>query len=409
MRILRTETARVFQPLLQARNARYLGAWGGRGSGKSHFFAEHLVRRALSQPGFRAVCCREIQKSIRFSARQLIADKISRLGVSASFGVQEQLIRTPGDGMIIFQGLQDHTADSVKSLEGVDVAWLEEAQSVGARSWRLLRPTIMRNEGAQIWASWNPETPDGPVDGFFRNRAPTDERVACVQAVWRDNPWFSENMEAERRDDLARLDPAEYAHIWEGAYLALSEALIFRDRVTYEGVFTPPSDARLYYGIDWGFATDPTALVRCWIDRDVLYVDYAEGAPGIELDDLPALIDSVPGARTWPLKGDGARPETISYLRNRCGIDIKAAAKWPGSVEDGVARLKGFARICVHERAEKIAREFRTYSYKVDKRTGDILPKIEDAHNHWIDALRYALDGVIVSKRRLPDFSAFAR
>lgn len=404
------EVAEAFKPLF-TRSARYLGAWGGRGSGKSHFFATLLVLRAMEQPGFRAVSCREIQKSIRFSARQLIADKIEALGVGSFFDVQEQVIRTPGNGVIIFQGLQDHTADSIKSLEGFDVAWIEEAQSVGVRSWRLLRPTIMRNDGAQIWASWNPENKADPVDLYFRHRDETedaDQRIVCVQANWRDNPWFSSGMDDERKDDLKRLDPAEYGHIWDGDYLTRSDALIFRDRVEYECDFSPPADARLFYGMDWGFATDPTAIVRCWIDRDILYIDYAEGAPGIELDDLPALIKRIPLADRWPIKGNSARPETISYLRNRCGFNIAPAAKWPGSVEDGIARLKGFAGIRVHKRAEKIAREFRTYSYKVDKRTGDILPKIEDANNHWIDAVRYALDGIITNKRTMPDFSAYA-
>lgn len=401
------EVCRAFAPLLN-KQVRYLGAYGGRGSGKSHFFAEELVWRAYAKPGFRAVCAREIQKSIRFSSRQLIVDKINRYGLESAFDVQEQFIRTPGGGFIIFNGLQDHTSDSIKSLEGFDVAWIEEAQCIGVRSWELLRPTIMRNAGAQIWASWNPESPEDPVDQHYRGPGSEDGSIICVQANWRDNKWFGEGMDEERRSDMRRMDPSKYEHIWEGGYLTISDALIFKGRVEYGCEFEAPDDARFYYGVDWGFSQDPTAIIRCFILNDILHIDYAEGGVGIELDNLPALFDRVPGTKAWPIKADNARPETISYLANRHGYRISGADKWKGSVEDGVTRLQAFSGIRVHHRAEKAAKEFRLYSYKVDRRTGDILPRIEDANNHWIDALRYALDGLIQNRRAMPDFSAFA-
>ena len=214
---LRIPTARVFLPLLDE-NARYLGAWGGRGSGKSHFYAGHLIEDALGNRGQLAVCVREVQKSLKESSKRLLEAKLSeyRLGAADGFKVYEQLIKTPGDGVIIFQGLQDNTAESIKSLEGFSRAWIEEAQSLSARSLQLLRPTI-RAKGSQIWASWNPRRKNDPVDELFRGTVqPTGSVV--VKANWRDNPWFTKELEQERLDCLNGVDADNYGHIWEGDY-----------------------------------------------------------------------------------------------------------------------------------------------------------------------------------------------
>lgn len=209
---LEIQTPEVFGPLLDP--ARYLGAYGGRGSGKSHFFGELLVETAYCNPGFRAVCVREVQKSLKESAKRLIEDKMRALGLQQSFRVLNDRIETPGDGIIIFQGMQDHTADSVKSLEGFDVAWIEEAQTLSHRSLELLRPTI-RKPGSQIWASWNPDNEDDAIDQFLRVRPPDDSIV--VRANYSDNPWFPQELEAERQHDEKNF-PDRYGHIWLGDY-----------------------------------------------------------------------------------------------------------------------------------------------------------------------------------------------
>lgn len=390
MSVLEIQTPRAFVPLLGPK--RYKGVHGGRGSGKSHFFAENLVEASILRPGFRAVCIREIQKSLEQSVKRLIEDKIERLGVGRRFKVFDTEVRTPGDGLIIFQGMQNHTAESIKSLEGYDVAWVEEAQSISARSLRLLRPTI-RKPGSEIWFSWNPHKPTDPVDELLRgDNALGSDAATVVQANWRDNPWFPPVLEAERRTDLARR-PDEYDHIWEGGYVQISDAIIFRGKVSFEAFETPP-DARFFYGADWGFSVDPTALVRCFIRDECLFVDYEAFGYGTEIDALPELFDRIPDVRRWPIKADNARPETINYV-GRQGFRIGAAEKWKGSVEDGIEHLKGFRRIVVHERCPHIGREFRAYSFKVDPKTEDVLPIIVDADNHGIDALRYALDGHI--------------
>jgi phage terminase large subunit len=202
---------------------RYKGAYGGRGSGKSHFFGELLVEDAMRIPGLRAVCIREVQKSLKESAKRLIEDKIQTLGVGALFDVQAAEIKTPGGGSILFQGMQDHTAESIKSLEGMDRAWVEEAQTLSERSWRMLRPTI-RKPGSEIWGSWNPRLRQDPVDKFFRQGG--DAEIVCVQANWRDNPWFPAVLEAERQRDK-RNDPDGYGHVWEGEYVTVMAGAYF--------------------------------------------------------------------------------------------------------------------------------------------------------------------------------------
>lgn len=153
MSILKIPTAKVFEPLL--RPARYKGAFGGRGSGKSHFFGELLVEICQAERGTLAVCIREAQRTLAQSSRRLIESKIASLGVGTGFKLYSDKISTPGDGLIAFRGMRDHTADSIKSLEGFKIAWIDEAQSLSAHSLALLRPTI-RAKSSELWASWNP-------------------------------------------------------------------------------------------------------------------------------------------------------------------------------------------------------------------------------------------------------------
>lgn len=229
MSVLEIPTAEVFEPLLAP--ARYKGAWGGRGSGKSHFFAGLLIEDSLAAPGesgegLRSVCIREVQKTLAQSSKLLIETKLndSGLGQADGFKVFKECIETPGDGIMIFQGMQDHTAESIKSLEGFKRAWWEEAQTATANSLNLLRPTL-RAEGSQLLFSWNARRKTDPVDVMLRGtEIPTGAVV--VQANWRDNPWFTAELEQERQDCL-RMQPDQYDHIWEGGYLSIAEGAYF--------------------------------------------------------------------------------------------------------------------------------------------------------------------------------------
>lgn len=377
------EAPKAFAPLWQRK--RYKGAHGGRGSGKSHAFAEMLVVRAASSNGFRAACVREVQKSLKNSVKLLVEDKIKALGVSHLFIVLEAEIKTPGGGVIMFQGMQNHTADSIKSLEGFDVAWVEEAQSLSQRSLDLLRPTI-RKPGSELWFSWNPNKPTDPVDVLLRGDSPPQDSVV-IEVNWNSNPFLPPELKADLEDDRRR-DPDKFLHVWEGHYSLNSEARVFRNWKVEE--FEPAGDAVHRFGADWGFAIDPTVLVRCHVEGRKLYVDAEAWQVGCEIDKTPALFDTIPGSRKWLIRADSARPETVSYMK-RQGFRITSAIKGVGSIEDGIEFLRSFD-IIVHPRCKKVAEELTLYAYKVDDHTGEILPVLDDKNNHTIDALRYALE-----------------
>ena len=376
-------TPRKLAPLL--RPARYKGLHGGRGSGKSHFFAEMLVEEATIRSGLRAVCVREVQKSLKQSVKLLVEDKIRSMGVAHLFEVLEAEIRTPGGGVIIFQGMQNHTADSIKSLEGFDIAWCEESQSLSQRSLDLLRPTI-RKPGSELWFSWNPNAPDDPVDSLLRGPQPPTDAVV-IEINWNDNPWLPGELLQEQEDDKCR-DPDKWAHVWGGHYSLNSEARVFRNWTVEE--FETPTDAIHRFGADWGFAVDPTVLVRCHVQGRKLFVDAEAWEVGCEIDHLPKLFDTIEGSRKFLIRADSARPETVSYMV-RQGYKILPAIKGPGSIEDGVEFLRSFD-IIVHPRCAKVINELTLYAYKVDEHTGEILPLLDDKNNHTIDALRYALE-----------------
>lgn len=244
--VLNIEVASIFQPLLKP--MRYKGAHGGRGSGKSHNFGSMVVSRCVQKGGTRIVCAREVQKSLRDSVKLLIEDKINAYGLEKQFKVMYDQIRTPGGGIIIFQGLQDHTAESIKSLEGFDIAYLEEAHTITKRSLELLRPTI-RKPGSEIWASWNPRNSEDPIDKFLRGDA-VPPNATVVEANWRDNPWFPDVLEKDRIYDYEH-NPQRYDHIWEGGYEpAVVGALWDRDVINATRVLQPPQLRRIVIAID---------------------------------------------------------------------------------------------------------------------------------------------------------------
>jgi phage terminase large subunit len=367
--------------------ARYKGAFGGRGSGKSHFFGEMLVEQHVLNPNHHSVCIREVQKSLNQSVKRLIETKIQDLNVGYYFDVQDAVIKCHGGkGLIIFQGMQNHTADSIKSLEGYDTAWIEEAQTVSQHSLDLLRPTI-RKEGSEIWATWNPRFEDDPIETLLRS-SDLPKGSVVREVNYRDNPWFPDVLREEMEYDRAR-DLDKYEHVWCGGYVKSSKSRVFNNWKVQE--FEAPKDAHLRFGADWGFAVDPTVLVRCYIVGRTLFIDYEAHQVGCEIVNTPDLFMTVPESEKWPIVADGARPETISHMRRNGFSKIMPAVKGAGSVEDGIEWLKSFD-IVVHPRCEHTIKELTRYSYKVDSTTGAILPILEDKNNHVIDAVRYACE-----------------
>jgi phage terminase large subunit len=399
---LQIPTARAFLPLLSPK--RFKGAFGGRGGAKSWFFAGRLIEDMLCDH-IRSACVREIQNSIQDSVKQTLEDMIQRYDVGPCFKVTEREIVGPHDSLIIFKGLQNHTAASIKSLEGFNRCWVEEAQTITQRSLDILIPTF-RKERTELSFSWNRVNATDPIDVFFRENE-GDEDFVCIKVNYTDNPWLPDDL---RRDMLRARKKANkdiYRHVWLGDYRTQSEARVF-DNWKVEA-FETPSDAIFYFGADWGFSVDPTVLVRCFIKGSTLFFDREAYKVGCQIDETPALFagtdprpdakwknplghPGIPGAMKWAIRADSARPETIAYMNAR-GFNVVPAIKGTGSVEEGVEFLKNYD-IVIHPRCKHVADEFAFYSYKIDPKTNKILPVLEDKKNHVIDSARYALEEV---------------
>lgn len=385
MSTLQIQTPRVYVPLLA--EARYKGAYGGRGSGKSHNFAEMLIEECIREKTD-AVCLREIQKSLKFSVKKLLENKIASMNAGAYFEVQNEQIKSVNGGVIIFQGMQDHTSESIKSLEGFKIAWFEEAQTASQRSLDLLRPTI-RSPGSQLWFSWNPRFATDPVDQLLRGPTPPPNAIV-VEANYSDNPWLPAELLEEMEYDKRR-DPDKYAHIWLGKYQSNTSSRVFKNWTIEE--FEVDPNAVIRQGADWGFSVDPTVLVQAYIVGRRLYIPHEAYRVGCEIVDTPALFMSLPDAEKWPMVADSARPETISHLRKNGFPKITAAIKGPKSVEEGIGFLQGFD-IVVHPRCTHTIDELTLYSYKTDPLDeSKVLPVLADKDNHVMDALRYAMEG----------------
>lgn len=404
-------TPRAFLPLLKP--ARFKGASGGRGSAKSHFFAEKLIEDCVATH-IRAACVREVQNSIDDSVKQLLEDKIEKFGVSGRFRVLDREIIGPNESLIIFRGLQKHTASSIKSLEGFNRCWVEEAQAIKQVSLDTLTPTF--RSGSELWFSWNPLSAKDAIERLFVDTE-DDPDFARVHLTFRDNPWFPDELRRDMERDKRR-DPDKYAHVWLGKYLKNSEARVFKNWEIK--AFDIPEGVRFHQGGDWGFSVDPTVLVRSFVVGRTLYICDEAYEVGCEIDYSPFLFGGVENyeinrknaqalstltheqkerwrgirdAHKWPTIADSARPETISYMNRHGFPKIKPAKKGAGSVEEGIEFLKSFD-IVVHPRCKHTIDELTFYSFKIDSKTEEILPVLEDKKNHVIDALRYSVESL---------------
>lgn len=387
----------VFRPLLAP--ATYKGAYGGRGSAKSWFFAQLLILYFIRRPSLRAVCIREVQKSLDQSAKRLIEDVIHRYQLGYMFRIMDRHIETSAGGIIIFNGMQNHTADTIKSLEGYGVAWCEEAQSLSARSIELLRPTL-RADDAELWFSWNPDDPKDPIDTLLRGPVLPPNAVV-VKSTYKDNRFFPDKLRRDMEFDRAR-DFETYLHVWEGMYRTQSAAAVFKnwrvDTPDANGNYQSeaPPNTIFYFGGDWGYAIDPAVCIRAWLSGRTLYIDHEAYDTGVEIDDLPAHFARVPLSSQWPLTADSARPDTISYMARHGYPHIRASIKGQDSVAEGVIFLQSYD-IVVHPRCVHTIDELKNYSYRVDPITNEVTSILADKKNHVIDSLRYAMERVMRS------------
>lgn len=388
--------------------------WGGRDSTKSWGVGEALIRKAAVSP-VRVLCTREYQVSIRDSSYKLLRDTITRLGMDAWFNCTGSSIVSRAGAEFLFRGL--HGAEhSLRSLEGIDICWVEEGQSVSEASWRSLLPTI-RKDNSEVWVTFNLMDENDATYRRFVVNPPTGALVAKL--TYQDNPYMSARSRQMMEDDRKR-DQHLYEHIWLGMPLRISNAIIFNNKYSVcafddEALFKHAM--RPFYGLDFGFAQDPMALTRFfpleqdnWFKKDGkrrLFVTHEAYATGVELDEMPEYMDArVPGCRDWPIKADSSRPETISHL-TRHGFNCSAAEKWEGCVKDGITHLRGFDEIVIHERCPGLAAEARLYRYKVDPKIVDeygqpqVLPIVVDKFNHGWDSVRYGFDGYIMRSGHL--------
>lgn len=392
--------------------SRYKVAEGGRGSAKSWGIARYLLIEGANKK-HRFLCTREIQKTIKDSVHKLLTDQIDALKLGNFYEHTEKAIRGVNGTEFIFAGLRSNVSE-IKSLEGVTKVWVEEAEKVSETSWRTLIPTI-RTEGSEIIVSFNPDLETDPTSQRFIVNSPPD----CVRMTlnWRDNPFFPEVLKKEKDYDF-KVDLDAALHVWEGQFRRNSKAQIFAHKTMVEAFDVPYVDQRTqrpwgqlseaeqlrgtkepawmgpYFGADWGFSVDPDTLVKMWVHERKLYIEHEAYRVGVDVVNIPALWDEVPGSKDHVVRCDSARPEIISHMQ-KAQYGALAAVKWAGSVEEGVRFLRSFEMIVIHPRCQHAQKEAQLYSYKTDPVTGDVLPIIADKHNHIWDAVRYGMQPFI--------------
>lgn len=388
----------VFTPSIGA--VAYRGAYGGRGSGKTRTFAKMAAIRAImfESMGLRGaiLCGREFQTSLADSSMEEIKSAIQEdEWLESQFQIGKEYIRTKsGRIWFLFVGLR-HNLDSLKSKAKVLLTWIDEAETVSEAAWRKLIATVMREPGSEIWLTWNPESEESATHKRFRvNYDPT--RMVITEINFENNPWFPQGLEDERKADL-QFRPDVYGHIWEGEFLSLTDAQIFSGK--YEvSEFTAGGAGwnGPYQGGDFGYSQDPTAAIRAWVKDQCLYIDYEAGGTRIEIDDIVNRVSAViPDYAKHVSRWDSAQPGMISHIARNGFNRAIGSVKGKGSVEDGIQFIRSFKRVYIHPRCKETIREFRLYSWKVDRLSGDIMTEPVDLNNHYVDALRYALEPIM--------------
>lgn len=377
---------------LYTHKSRFFALFGGRGSGKSIGVADFLLLTGYKSK-HRILCTREIQNSLAQSVHKLLTDRIEALHLTSFYEITEKTIRGKNGTEFFFRGLWQNE-DSIKSMQGITIAWVEESQAISRRSLDVLIPTIRENN-SQIIFTLNPTNDTDAVYADFVMK----DRSDCfkIEMNYIDNPFFPDVLRTEM-EYCRSTDTDAYAHIWMGKTVKHSQAQVFYGKWSI-AEFEAADKEHFYFGSDFGFAQDPSTLNRCFIKDNILYIDYEVFALHCEINHLPDEYAKVPGAKDNIIIGDSARPETISYLKNHGFQRIKGAEKGKGSIEDGIEYLKSFDKIIIHPRCKHTIDEFRLYSYVTDNRSGQITNKIEDKNNHHIDAIRYALEPCMKNRK----------
>ncbi len=398
-----TLTIEMPKPLLELYapgrgSLRYRIMRGGRGSGKSFTAAKMAAIWGAIEP-LRILCTREYQNTIKESFHAELKNAINSCDwLSGEYDVGVDYLRHRTNGTeFIFKGLR-HNIDGIKSMAQIDLVVVEEAETIPSSSWQDMLPTI-RAHMSEIWIIYNPKRRDSWVAQTFDTDA-LPPRTLIADISYDQNPWFPSVLEEQRAHDRETIDPSLYAHIWEGAYYEQSDAQVFAGKFK-AGTFEADADwDGPYFAVDFGFSQDETAAVKCWVYDGTLYIEHELYEKRLELDaTAAAMIEALPGVEKHVVRGDNARPESISYLKRHGIPRIVACEKGKGSVEDGVEFIKSFKQVIIHPRCSNTLKEFDLYSYKIDRHSGDILPVLIDKFNHAIDAIRYALEPIMKRKK----------
>lgn len=384
---------KIFIPLFNS-TKRYNILYGGRGSGKSWAAAYYCIIKAIEKKR-RILCTREIQRTIKDSVYKLLTDIIKQNEyLQKMFVIRSDAILCVNGSEFIFKGLRQNVQE-IKSTEGIDICWVEEAQSISAQSDDILTPTIRKKESKIIY-TYNPYEPKDVV--YTKYIMADRDDVLAIKANYYNNPYLPDVLIKEAEYDKIH-NITLYKHKWEGEFVQRSELLVLADKLIID-MYEYQGDVVIRYGVDWGFSVDATAVVKVVIDtnNNVLYIEQEAYGVGIDIDRLPELFDQVEGIRGGLIIADSARPETISYMKQR-GFNIRGSIKGAKSKNEGIAFLRSFKHIIINPMCKNTIAEFSNYKYKADKITGEPLSEVEDGNDHTIDATRYAIEDLMRLQR----------
>lgn len=393
---------------------RYRVARGGRGGIKSWSIARALLAMGLTESLF-IVCAREFQKSIRDSVHRLLEIQVDLLKWRSEYIVRDTYIKNRHTGAeFVFHGLH-HNVTSIKSLESADICWVAEAESISDDSWDTLDPT-MRKKGSEIWVDFNPKDENDPT--YQRFVVKPRPGTLSVVTGWKDNPWLSDEMRRQA-EWMREHDPELYEHIWGGKTWFKNDAQVLKDKWHVKEFEPESSWYGPYFGADWGFSQDPTAVTKSYVEvlnpedlgkgtkahpaplRRNLYIREEAFEVGCEIVSTPErrglrdLFDTVTEIRNYPIRADNARPETISHMKLEEKFDVRACDKWQGCAEDRVTYFRGFENIYIHPSCPHMIEEARLWSYKVDPFTKVVLRALKPGYDHGWDATGYAHEAMI--------------
>jgi phage terminase large subunit len=382
--VLNVPLGAAFGPLFQPYE--YKALYGGRGTAKSYGISTALAV-ITSEKRKRVVCGRQFQNSIRDSSKSTIEGRIKALGYGKDFNVtHNEIVNRWNESRFTFVGLE-RNKESIKSLDDVDIFWIEEARNVSENSLEILVPTI-RKPGAEIWASWNPVSPDDPIDKFFRGAHPPRNSYIRRVSV-NDNPWFYTTRMPADMERMKLANYRRYKHIWLGEYDELDDSRIFNN--WRKGRLETTENDRPHFGLDFGFSGDPSAFIKLFVFEKTKQIYITAEAYGtFTLGELPIMMDTISQSRKFPIIADSSRPEDIAYLRTK-GFDVIASKKGNGSVRTGINWLLGYD-IVISPECVNMLDEARLYSWQTDKLTNKVLPIVMDSDNHGWDAVRYATE-----------------